>query len=288
MTVDAKPREISIQGLERLAIGAWGECFRLDHRLLVKLYSEGVDPAIAYQEKRCAEAAHALGIPTPQSFEIVACGNRSGVVFELLDAQLLSSYIIAAPGEMDRHVEILVGCMTLFHAVKGDPARLPSLKEHLIRHIRQSRSYLMPEETGLLMQKLESIPDAENCVHFDLHSSNIMIRGGQPVIIDMGDVSIGNYLFDIGLMYLIYGFPELGFCEMVTGIPVEQGLELWRRFEFGYFAGKTSDELRFFRANRHFLASLRMIYTINCLPKMRAPFIPILKEKFIPAIMASA
>ena len=76
--------------------------------------------------------------------------------------------------------------------------------------------YLPPQDITLLMRNLESIPDSETCVHFDLHSSNIMIQNGMPIIIDIGDFSIGSYLFDVGLMYTLYGAQELELTMKAT------------------------------------------------------------------------
>ena len=47
-----------------------------------------------------------------------------------------------------------------------------------------------------------------------------MIQNGDPIIIDMGDFSIGSYLFDVGLIYTLYGAEELGLSIMATKIPI--------------------------------------------------------------------
>lgn len=65
----------------------------MDTETVVKLYNEGVEPHIAEQEKQYARAAFVMGIPTAISYDVVSCGTRSGIVFELLDAELFSAVI---------------------------------------------------------------------------------------------------------------------------------------------------------------------------------------------------
>ena len=168
-----------------------------------------------------------MGIPTAISYDVVSCGTRTGIVFEMLNAELFSHVIKKDFANVDKHAKTLSDLAKTLHVAKGDPAILPNMKESFRGYIRKMDDFLSPEEVDFLMQKLESIPDCDTCVHFDLHSSNIMIQNGEPVIIDMGDLSIGSYLFDVGLVFAIYGVEELGLSMRATKLPVAQGLELW-------------------------------------------------------------
>jgi aminoglycoside phosphotransferase (APT) family kinase protein len=137
------------------------------------------------------------------------------------------------------------------------------------------------------MEKLEALPDSDNCVHFDLHSSNIMMQNGELVIIDMGDFSTGSYLFDLGLIYMIYGVPELGLSMLATKIPTEEGLAFWNHFAGHYFADKSAEERALWEENRYFLASLRLIYSVTFLPGLRSELERWIKDILLPRIMAT-
>ena len=141
------------------------------------------------------------------------------------------------------------------------------------------------EQSDFLLRKLESLPDDDHCVHFDLHFSNIMVQNGELVIIDMGDLSTGTYLFDVGLIFLIYGIPELEISMLATKIPTEQGLEFWRSFEKHYFADKPAEDRRFFEENKYFLASMRTIHVITFLTRMREKFERQLTDVLLPRMM---
>lgn len=286
VTVKPKAREISIEGLEFISAGMCGQCFRLDRESIVKLYNEGVEPRIAEQEKEFAKAAFVMGIPTAISYDVVSCGNRTGVVYEMLDAEPFSKVIRNDPQGVDTHAKTLADVARMIHSTTGDPALFPDIKHSLRGSIRQMDFFLSAPEIDILLGKLESIPDAGNCVHFDLHTSNIMMRDGEPVLIDMGDMSIGSYLFDVGLLCCIYGLPELGSSELVTKIPTETGVALWQGFVKHYFADKPPEEFEFFQRNMHFLASLRLIHTITTMPTVRDLLATLIKDKLLAKMLA--
>jgi hypothetical protein len=114
-----------------------------------------------------------------------------------------------------------------------------------------------------------------------------MMQNGELVIIDMGDFSTGSYLFDLGLIYMIYGVPELGLSMLATKIPTEQGLEFWKHFETHYFADMSAGDRAFFEENKYFLASLRLIYSVTFLAHLRGVLENWIKDILLPKIMAT-
>jgi uncharacterized protein (TIGR02172 family) len=288
VTLVTTTREISIDGCELLSAGVCGECFRLDGETVVKLYKDGVDIGMAEQEKQYAKAAFVLGIPTAISYDVVKCGTRSGIVFELLNAELFSAVIRREPQQIHAHAKRLADLAMSLHAAKGDAEVLPKLKDRIRGYINQLGDVFSAAEITLLLERLDAIPDAETCVHFDLHSSNIMVQNGELVIIDMGDFSIGSSLFDVGLIYMIYGVQELGICELATKIDTASGVAFWNSFEKHYFEGRPAEERAIFEANRNFLAALRIICAIVYLPHMRERFIRQVREILLPRIAMEA
>ncbi len=286
LTVKKAPRRISIKETELISSGACGDCYRLDSETVVKLYREGVDSSVAEKEKKFAKAAFLMGLPTAISYDVVACGARTGVVYEMIDAELLSVIIRNDPDNTGSYARMLSEIAKKIHSMSGDPAVFPRIKDQFVGYIGEMATFLPQSDIGFLLEQLHSIPDSEKCVHFDLHSSNIMMQGDEPIIIDLGDFSLGSYLFDMGLISMIYGLPELGFCEMVTKIPAEQGVRLYDSFLASYFADKSAAEYEFFHRKRFFLASLRAIYTVTFLPHMRSRMIEVVRDSLLPRMRA--
>jgi uncharacterized protein (TIGR02172 family) len=282
--MDIKPlaREISMDGLEFLSAGVCGKCYRVDRETVVKLYNDGIDASIAEREKEYAKAAFVLGIPTAISYDVVACGSQTGVVYEMLDAELFSVVIRADIENMETHGRMLAGVAKAIHGVEPAPGVFPDIKERFRGYIREMDFFLSETDIAFLLRKLEEIPDAGTCVHFDIHSSNIMIRDGEPVIIDMGDLSTGSFLFDIGLLLTIYGIPELGISELATKIPNEKGVELWEAFRAAYFVDLDAVTIAYIDANIAFLASLRIVYSITFLPALRDSLCSMMTDILLP------
>jgi uncharacterized protein (TIGR02172 family) len=288
LDVRRKAREISIEGLEFLSAGVCGQVFRLDKETIVKLYNEGVAAEVAEQEKQFARAAFVAGVPTALSYDIVTCGNRTGVIYEMLEAVQLSAVIRQTPESVATHAALLADVAHTFHSKQADAQIFPDLKARLRVNIAALKGIFSDADVGLLAALLEAIPDADNLVHFDLHTSNIMLREGEPVIIDMGDVSRGHYLFDVGLVSMIYGYEASDSCEFVTKIPNALGRRLYEHFIDAYFARRSSEERAFFEQNEAFLASLRLINAIAFLPLAKDELVKKIGEVFLPLIRQQA
>ncbi len=279
-------REINLEECEFLSAGVCGECFRMDPETIVKVYREGVSQEVAEQEKQFAKAAFMLGIPTAISYDVVSCGTRTGVVYEMLNAGLLSEIIASSPEKIADHARTLAGIAKQIHSIKGDKSGFPDIKQKLRGALGQMESHLPGEDVHMLLKRLENIPDDDHCLHFDLHSSNIMIKDGEPLLLDLGDFSTGSYLFEIGVIAAIYSKPSSGVCQRVTKLPGDLGLKLFNHFCESYFANKPPEDLEFFRRNFNFLQALRPMFASTFLPSFGETWIPRLRDELLPLIRA--
>ena len=286
VSVRDKAREISTDGLEYLAEGVFGEVFRVDDETIVKLYREGVDPAIVEKEKRFSRAAFIAGIPTPISFDVVTSGNRFGVAYELLRAESLAAMMRREPDRLDEHARLLATLARTIHATVADPEVFPDMKADAAGWIDDLAPKLAPDDVALLRAKLAAIPDADTCVHFDLHGGNVMVQEGEAVVIDMGDFSRGSPLFDLGLIETIYS-PVVGICEPVTKLPNEIGARFLARFLDHYFDGLPAADRERFERDRAFYASLRILHSVRLLdaiPDFRDRIWSVVTDTLIPAM----
>jgi len=226
LSIRPADHEISMYGLEFLSAGVCGTCYRVDRETVVKLYKVGIDASIAEREKEFSKAAFVLGIPTAISYDVVACGSQTGVMYEMLDAELFIVVIREDIDNMATHGWMLADVAKAIHDIEPGPGVFADINDRFRGYIREIDSFLTEADIAFLLRTVEEIPDAGTCVHFDIHSSNIMIRDGEPVIIDMGDLSTGSLIFDFGLLLTNYGIPELGISELATEIPNEKFVDL--------------------------------------------------------------
>jgi anti-anti-sigma factor len=85
LTYERKLRQLSVAGLEMIAKGANGECYKVDDETVLKLYYDYIDEASAAKEKTLAKKAFVAGVPTAISYDVVECGNRRGVCQNLIE-----------------------------------------------------------------------------------------------------------------------------------------------------------------------------------------------------------
>ncbi len=96
-----------------------------------------------------------------------------------------------------------------------------------------------------------------------------ILTDGEPMVIDLGDLSIGHYLYDVALIFWTYATPELDTCNDILGVYNKRGLIFWEHFSKHFFEDKTKEEYDYFYRNRHFLATLHLIDAIDFLPMLR-------------------
>ena len=286
MDVREKLREVSAEGLEYLAEGVFGEVFRVDDETVVKLYREGVDPAVVEKEKRFSRAAFIAGIPTAISFDVVTSGNRFGIAYELLNAESLAARMRREPQRLEDHARLLATLARKIHATEADPDVFPDMKADAAIWIDDLEPQLATADVALLRAKLAAIPEGTTCVHFDLHGGNVMVQGDEPIVIDMGDFSRGSPLFDLGLIATIYS-PVVGICEAVTKIPNEIGARFLDYFLDHYFKDLPPEERERFERDRPFYASLRLLHSVRLLgaqPEFRDRIWAAVTDRLIPAM----
>ena len=284
VTVRDKAREISLEGLEYLSEGVFGEVFRIDDETIVKLYRRGVDPAVVEKEKVFSRAAFIAGIPTAISYDIVSSGDRLGIAYEMLGADSLASLMRREPERMSDHARLMAQLARTIHSTEADPAVFPDMKAAAFGWLDTMAPLLEPADVRLLRTKIETIPDEGSCVHFDLHGGNVMVVNGEPVVIDMGDFSRGSHYFDLGLTTMIY-WPLVGICERVTKLPNELGAIFLEHFLDHYFADLPAEERQKFEKDRPFFASLRFLHSIPLLeavPEFREQILGVLRNTLIP------
>lgn len=235
--------ESEIEGKEIIASGAMGDCIRLNDEQVLKLYQAPIGKEVAIEEKNKAKQAFVKGIPTAISFDLVKCGERYGVIYELLEGKSLASLMVDDPDNIDKYIDLFIDTVKHIHNTDAKED-FEDVKDYYKRMLREV-DWLTHEERTILKKILEDIPNANTCVHGDPNANNMMYVNGEVQLIDMGDFAKGTPLWDFALLVQIYhkkaGEP-IG--KKVTKLEKEQSLHLIERFCERYFEGqKTVDEL---------------------------------------------
>ena len=110
-------------------------------------------------------------------------------------------------------------------------------EELAVLHISR---YFDAAEIDLLLHIVHSIPASDRLLHCDLQTKNVMMQGDEPMLIDMGEVSYGHPMIDLGHSYSAM-VKLIGDYKQIIGLPQEMANDVWHRMIRYYFEGEPQD-----------------------------------------------
>lgn len=243
-------RVIDVEGCEVIGRGFYGTVYRIDPETIVKVYRSPESLSMINNEKRLAKTALVAGVPTAISYDIVRVGDSYGSVFELLNAKTYNDLLIEHKDDPDDVIKQYAEFLRTVHESVVPAGRLDSAKEKCFGYLEKAGKYLGKPLYERLKHLLSEIPEQYNIVHGDAQMKNIMLRDGEPMLIDMDTLSQGHPIFDLMSVYVAYfAFPEDEPENSMNffGISSELSAKVWYDLVRYYFASedeKRIDELR--------------------------------------------
>ena len=197
-------REISVEGCPCIGRGQNGEVYRLDRDTIVKLYApNAITVDSAERERQKAQAAFLLGVPTAISYEVVSCGERLGLIFELVDAKSIREIVIADPSRLEELVPKWAALARNIHRLAPAPDTFPEMSGIYHSRIDALDDLFTPPELALLHKMVDSLPPGNSFLHGDFHQGNVMVQGDELLLIDMADAAVGHPFYDIMGIYML-------------------------------------------------------------------------------------
>ena len=248
MTIERAMRLLSVEGCRLIGIGGVGKVYRLDGDTIIKVFREGTTMDEVRKEILLSKEAFVLGMPTAISFDIVKVKPQKeggeecyGLVYELLKAQTLSTYVKKHPSELDDCARKYADLFLQLHQIEVPSiCNVPSALENERKQIEHIRRYFPEEKIQMMLNILDYIPEGNRLLHMDLQTKNAMMQEGELMLIDMGEVGYGHPLLDLGHAYsAMVNF--VGDYEKTIGIPREVGKRLWDKAMEYYMEGLPAD-----------------------------------------------
>ena len=234
-------REISLEGSTVIGEGFFGKVYRLNPETVVKVYANEESIPVIKREQARAKKAFIKGIPTAISYDIVRVGDTYGSVFELLQAKSFNDWVIEyedCPEKLDELIQLYVSCLKQVHETELDMGDLPFARDEMLEKVAVLQAYLPQDVQQRLQNLLASLPDDLHAVHGDFQMKNVMLCNGEPMLIDMETLCIGQPIFDLQGIYVAYkAFPEdePDNATKFLGIRPETADYIWRRLLEIYF-----------------------------------------------------
>ena len=177
---------------------------------MAKLFNLVNEAELAEKEFLTARAVFEMGIPTPEPLQLVTDGERRGVEYELISNKRSFTRIISQEPERLEEISLTFALMAReLHTQKTDTSRFTSVKERLRRFYQEKGDLVTEEYKEHALNFIDQSPDADTCLHGDLHIGNIITDGQRNFWIDLGQFSYGEPEWDLGWMWTI--------CNQIDG-----------------------------------------------------------------------
>lgn len=257
INVERALRQLSIDGCEQIGVGGVGTVYRLDGDTIIKVFREGTTIDEVRKEITMSKEAFVMGTPTAISFDIVKVGSQYGLVYELLNAETLSSCIKRAPERIEEFARQYANLFRQLHSIEVPAdSNVPNAIEHERQQILHIRRYFPQESIDLLLQILDAIPTSNRLLHLDLQVKNTMMQGDELMLIDMGEMGYGHPVLDLGHAYSAMVL-LIGDYDKTIGIPRELGNKVWDLAINYYFEGLPADVIEQRKAQIDVVARIR-------------------------------
>ena len=260
-------RKLSVDGCEVIGRGYYGTIYRIDDETIVKVY-KGKDSIPMIENEICmARKAFLSGIPTAIAYDIVQAGEDYGAVFEMLRASTYMEWIKNSPEDR----EIIVDSYARFlrqvnNTLLDDDGTIPSAKQRFLDFLEGVNGVLPADQYECLKLLIEAVPESMNAVHGDCHLKNIMRVDGEPMLIDMDTLSVGNAVFELACVFfgmIPFEEDEPGNTIKFYGIPHEMAKYIWDRATRVYFSDMDEDALSDIRNRAVLLGWLYFLYRMQ-------------------------
>jgi len=241
MPIEKALRRLSVDGCKVIGHGGVGTVYRIDDDTIIKVFRKGTTLDEVRTEITMAKETFVLGMPTAISFDIVRVGEQFGLVYELLQADTLSSCIQREPTKIDHFAKVYASLFRQLHCIqvpKSTP--IPNAldrEEWAVRHIGR---YFDTKSIDLLLRMVHSIPSSDRLLHCDLQTKNAMIQGNESMLIDMGEVGYGHPMIDLGHSYSAM-VTLTGNYEQIIGLSEQLAHDVWYRMIHYYFEGESQE-----------------------------------------------
>lgn len=219
--VHRKLEEVDVSGMKVIGEGRAGIVYRVNKDTILKVYKRKIEISNIEREMALSREAFVLGIPTAITFDIVKVGDTLASRFEMLDCATLGEVMKHDIYHLDQYLDEYAKLLLKINHTTSDTLDLPSKKDKWLEHVSYCLPYLDDSHGKKLRALIEGIEDKKTFVHGDCHIKNIMSDGKNLYLIDMGALSTGHPIFELGALYrTFFGFDfiEPGNTERFFGL----------------------------------------------------------------------
>ena len=255
-------KEIDVAGCPVLGKGFGSTVFALDEKTIAKVYKDGTPFGKVQQEFELTKSAFQSGVPCVRVYRAARVGEAFALVLEKLGSSL-GLAIHQHPEKAGTYVDQYVSLIKKLHHTKVTDSAVSPVRERWLSYTEGLARWCSPDETALMRDLVSRMPEADNYLHGDPHPGNIMMRGEEPVLIDMAALARGSYLSDLAVIYrgLVMGpqSPGIARREESMGMSAKEIREVGDLFFMKYLELKSSEALEAAYSRLHLVYALSVV-----------------------------
>ena len=239
---------------------------------MAKLFNLVNEAELAEKEFLTACAVFEMGIPTPEPLRLVTDGERRGVEYELISNKRSFTRIISQEPERLEEISLAFARMAReLHTQKANTSRYTSVKERLRRFYQEKGDLVTEEYKEHALNFIDKSPDADTCLHGDLHIGNVITDGQRSFWIDLGQFSYGEPEWDLGWMWTICNQIDDKRSDFILHLTPETLKAHWNLFIAAYLG--TNDQEAIGQYTRRLMPyyAVRLPYMLDLLVQGRLP-----------------
>ena len=239
---------------------------------MAKLFNLANEAELAEREFLTARAVFEMGIPTPEPLRLVTDGDRRGVEYELISNKRSFTRIISQEPERLEEISLAFARMAReLHTKKADTSCFTSIKETLRCFYQEKGDRVSEEYKERALAFIDKAPDADTCLHGDLHIGNVITDGRCNLWIDLGQFSYGVPEWDLGWMWTICNRMDGHRSDFILHVTPETLKAHWNIFIATYLG--TDDKATIGEYTKRLMAfyAVKLPYMYDLLVQGRLP-----------------
>ena len=239
---------------------------------MAKLFNLANEAELAEREFLTARAVFEMGIPTPEPLRLVTDGDRRGVEYELISNKRSFTRIISQEPERLEEISLAFARMAReLHTKKADTSCFTSIKETLRCFYQEKGDRVTEEYKERALNFIDKSPDADTCLHGDLHIGNVITDGRRNLWIDLGQFCYGEPEWDLGWMWTICNRMDGHRSDFILHVTPETLKAHWNIFIATYLG--TDDKATIGEYTKRLMAfyAVKLPYMYDLLVQGRLP-----------------
>lgn len=170
--------------------------YRTTSDLAVRIFDPEISLPDVQHKFRLSKTAVSHGISTPIAFEIVTCGDSYGILYERTQGKTLAQIWQERPDAMQEEIKLLTELVHMIHGCEIENNELPDFGERILEELNNDTG-LTDEQRQSLIQLVKRLPDTGAFLVGELRLSNVIIRDGRLMIMDLTRCGRGNPILDL-------------------------------------------------------------------------------------------